>query len=82
MKKNEIALLILVVSIVALATYLVVNALAGQSSAKAVTVERADRFSDSVVAPDERIFRDNAINPTVKVKIGDQSNQQPFTLGQ
>lgn len=82
MKKNEIALLILIVSVVALAAYLIVNPLLGSAAVDPVEVEKAEPFSAEVQEPDEDIFNGNAINPTVKVKIGDQSGQQPFTISQ
>lgn len=82
MKKNEIALLILVMSIVGFATYLTVNAVIGRIAREPVEVEKAEEFSGTVVAPDDSIFNPSAINPTVKVKIGDQSGQQPFTISQ
>lgn len=82
MKKNEIALLILIVSIVALLSYLLVNALVGEAANKTVLVEKAEPFSSKVAEPDPLVFNPQAINPTVKVKIGDQSGQQPFTINQ
>ncbi|MBC7746832.1 hypothetical protein H7Y40_02535 [Pedobacter sp.] len=82
MKKNEVALLILIVSVVALDTYFVINAAVGKAAAKAVIVERADAFTTKLVPPSTTIFNKDAINPTVKVKIGDQSGQQPFTINQ
>ena len=80
MKKNEVAILILIVSIVVLATYFLLNALIGKAAAQPVNVEKAEAFSSELVLPSEKIFNKNAINPTVKVKIGDQSGQQPFTI--
>lgn len=80
MKKNEIAILILIVSVVVVATYLVLNAVVGKASAQPVSVEKAEAFSSELILPSDKIFNKDAINPTVKVKIGDQSGQQPFTI--
>lgn len=82
MKKNEIALLILVMSIVGFVTYLTLNALLGKASSQPVDVEKAEAFQTGIVEPSDSIFNGSAINPTVKVKIGDQSGQQPFTINQ
>lgn len=82
MKKNEIALLLLIVSIVAIATYFIVDAIVGKAAAEPVNVEKAEKFSSQVVTPSDEIFNSNAINPTVKTQIGNQSNQQPFTINQ
>lgn len=80
MKKNEIAILVLIVSIVVVATYFVLNAVIGKAAAQAVNVEKAEAFTTELVLPSDKIFNKDAINPTVKVKIGDQSGQQPFTI--
>lgn len=80
MKKNEIAILVLIVSVVAVLTYFAINAIVGKAATKPVNVERAEAFSSNLVLPSDKIFNKDAINPTVKVKIGDQSGQQPFTI--
>lgn len=81
MKKSEIALIILIVSIVAFATYLIINTFVSKATAQSVEVEVVEVITSEVVEPDPAIFNEDAINPTVKVKIGDQSGQQPFTIG-
>lgn len=82
MKKNEVAILILIVSLVAMVTYFSVNAIIGQAGSKPVAVEVAEPISAEVTQPSDTIFNPGAINPTVKVKIGDQSGEQPFTISQ
>ena len=82
MKKNEIALLIVIVSVVALLTYSIVNAFVGNAISKPVNVKKADVISKDVVLPSDTIFSDTAFNPTVKVSIGNQANRQPFTINQ
>lgn len=78
MKKNEIALLILIIAISIGVAYAAGQALFGSASAKPVDVETVKAISPDIQQPDESIFNQNAINPTVPVKIGDPSNQQPF----
>lgn len=82
MKKSEYALIVLVFGIVAFSTFILVNTFFGSSSLKPVDVEKAERIETSLVEPSTSVFTDGAINPTVKVKIGDPSGQQPFTIGQ
>lgn len=82
MKKSEIALIILIVSIVAFSTYMLVNTFAGKSVSEPVKVEKADPILAEIKQPSGEVFSKQGINPTVKVKIGDQSNQQPFTINQ
>ena len=77
-----VAMVLLIFSVVAFSTYLLVNTFISQASLKPVDVETAEKIEATVVEPSEKVFSEGAINPTVKVKIGDQSNQQPFTIGQ
>lgn len=80
MKKNEIAILVLIVGFAALASYFTVSGLISASKPKAVTIDKAEPLSAQLVAPNEDLFKNpDAYNPTIKVKIGDQSNQQPFS---
>ncbi len=78
MKKNEIALLILIVSICIGIGYTVGQSLLGGKVSKAVDVEDAEVISADIEQPSTEIFNANALNPTVAVRIGDSTNQQPF----
>lgn len=82
MKRNEVALILLVVGIVVLATYALFNALFGQAALSPVEVRSASEIVSSLdgIEPDPAVFNKDAINPAVDVTIGDQSNQQPFTI--
>lgn len=80
MKKNEIALLILIVSVAMVVTYFTIGAFIPEPGKEKVKVEVAEAIAPDVVEPSKNIFNKDAINPTVKVSIGNQSNQQPFTI--
>lgn len=80
MKKNEIALILVVVGVVVIATYAVFNSLFGQSALSPVKVDTTTAISSTVTEPDGAVFNKDAINPAVSVTIGEQSNQQPFTI--
>jgi hypothetical protein len=78
MRKNDIALLVLIVSITLVASFFVVKALFGEPQKQATKVEKVDEISSSIVQPSKNIFNKDAINPTVVIQIGSPENQQPF----
>lgn len=78
MKKNEIALLVLIVAVSIGIAYAIGQSIFGKATSKPVEVETAKAISADVEYPSEAIFNEYAINPTVPVRIGDPSNQQPF----
>lgn len=82
MKRNEIALILLIVGVVIIATYAIFNAVFGNAALSPERVQTTTALSASLsdIEPDPAIFNKNAINPAVSVTIGDQSNQQPFTI--
>lgn len=79
MKKQDIALIILIVSISLLIAYVVGRAIVGDPKQKSVQVPTVEAISTNVEEPDSRIFNKDAINPTVEINIGDSSNRQPFS---
>lgn len=78
MKKNDIALIILIVAVCAVITYFIGNAIIGDQSAKQVSAEVLEPISGNITEPSKKIFNKDAINPTVVIQIGSPSNQQPF----
>jgi hypothetical protein len=79
MKKQDIAIIILIVAISALAAYLIGRAVVGDPQQQSVQVPTVEAISTNVEEPDSRVFNDDAINPTVEINIGDSSNEQPFS---
>jgi len=79
-KRNEIALIFIIVGIVVIGTYTLFNALFGQAALSPVKVKTTTAISSTVDDPSTAVFNKDAINPAVNVTIGDQSNQQPFTI--
>lgn len=79
MKKNDIALIVLITSITLVVSYLVVKAIFGEPASQQTTVEKAEPLAGTIQEPSPRIFNKNAINPTVVIQIGNPSNQQPFS---
>jgi hypothetical protein len=78
MKKNDIALLVLIVSITLVISFFVVKAVFGEPQKQATKVEKIEEISSSIVQPSKSVFNKDAINPTVVIQIGSPENQQPF----
>lgn len=79
MKKSDLALLALIVSLTLVISFLVVKAIFGEATNEATKVEKAESISANLVEPSPSIFNRDAINPTVVIQIGNSGNQQPFT---
>ncbi len=79
MKKSDIALLALIVSLTLVISFLVVKTIFGEATNEATKVEKAESISANLVEPSPTIFNRDAINPTVVIQIGNSGNQQPFT---
>ncbi|HVI69443.1 MAG TPA: hypothetical protein VM581_03205 [Magnetospirillaceae bacterium] len=79
MKKSDLALLALIVSLTLVISFLVVKAIFGEAANEATKVEKTESISANIVAPSPTIFNRDAINPTVVIQIGNSGNQQPFT---
>jgi len=77
-KRNDIALLILIVSLSLVISFLIVKAVFGEPQNQAVKAEVVQPISSQIVQPSSSIFNKNAINPTVVIQIGNPANQQPF----
>ncbi len=77
MNRNNTAVLILVIALVALLSYFLGSAVLGGQTSKAVSVEKAKLIGPDVVTPESNIFNSDAINPTVKITIG-ENNQNPI----
>lgn len=78
MKKNDMALIILIVSISLLVAYFVGKAIIGEPKKQSTQVEVVQPITSNVEQPDPTVFNKDAINPTVPIQIGNPSNQQPF----
>ena len=77
MKRTDIAMIIFIASISIIGSYLVAKTIIGDARSEAVTVKTVDAISQEVSEPDERIFNEDAVNPTVEVYIGGEGGQ-PF----
>ncbi|MEO5499204.1 MAG: hypothetical protein ABIR46_01760 [Candidatus Saccharimonadales bacterium] len=69
MKKNEIAILVLIIGLTALIGYFVGKSLLGGSQLKPVQVESARALTSDVTKPDSTVFNAQGINPTMTITI-------------
>lgn len=75
MKKSDIAMIILIASVSVLTAYFVTRALLGDIKSESVKVKTIEPITAEVVEPDKTVFNENAINPTVEIIIGGDTNQ-------
>lgn len=78
MKKNDLAAIILIVALSGVVSYFVANALIGKPQNDPVQVEQVTPVAPNFPAPDERIFNDKAVDPTVEITNNGQASNQPF----
>ncbi len=77
MKKNDIAVLILIASISFLAAWIIANSFIGEPKGNQ-NVKSAEIISSEVDPIDKKVFSRDAINPTVERSIGKSANSLPF----
>jgi hypothetical protein len=77
MNKNNFAILILIVAVAAGISYAVGNAVLGSKALKPVTVKTTTPIKAEISEPDVAVFPSDAINPTVQITIGDNT-QNPL----
>lgn len=76
MKRTDIAMIIFIASVSVLIAYFVAKTVVGDGKSQAEIVKTVDPISGSVTSPDERIFHEGAVNPTVEVYIGEGEPSQ------
>lgn len=69
MKKNDIAIIIVIVVFVGSIVYFGLNLFVGGQKVKPVKVESAKAIQSTVVDPSASVFNESAINPTVPITI-------------
>lgn len=77
MKKNDIAMIVLIAAISVAVAYFVIGSLPFLAApTESVKVDTIGKYSAEAGEPDERVFNKDAINPTVNVTIGGKSDGQ------
>lgn len=69
MKKTDIALLIIIVSLSGLLSYWVASATIGKANDKPIIVRTVDAITVDDITVDKTVFSKDAINPTVETSI-------------
>ncbi len=67
MKRSEIATIILVAGISAVAMFALAQSLLADKVKRSATTEQTIKVSDDIEQPSKRIFNSDAINPTIEV---------------
>lgn len=75
MKKSDFAMIILIASVSILTAYFVTRGIIGDIKSESATVQTIDPITSEVETPDKSVFNENAINPTVEIIIGGDTNQ-------
>lgn len=78
MKQKDIALIILVSFVSAIASFFISNALFTSPRNRQQQVEVVEKITADFPDPDPKYFNTNAINPTQLIEIGEDPNLQPF----
>lgn len=80
MKQQDIAVIIIIVFIAGIGSYFVSSKFITPSTDKE-SVEVVQPIVSEFTPPDSTVFNTEAINPTVRIKIGPNDNQTPFSSG-
>lgn len=76
MKKNDIAMIVLIAAISTAIAYFVVGSLPFLAApSESVKVDTIEKYSAQAGEPNPAVFNRDAVNPTVEVTIGDPSRQ-------
>lgn len=78
MKQKDIALIIVIAAVAAMISFLSSRALFQSGGNRQQQAEVVDVISTEFTLPDEKYFNENSINPTQQIKIGDNTNPNPF----
>jgi hypothetical protein len=78
MKQKDIALIIVLSVVSAIASFLISGWLFGKPADREQKAEKVDVITSDFSLPDSRYFNANAIDPTQLIQIGDANNPNPF----
>ncbi len=78
MKQKDIALILLIASIAAFASFFASRALFASGTKHDQKAEVVDVITTDFTLPDEKYFNANSIDPTQPITIGDDENNNPF----
>lgn len=79
MKQKDIALIVVISFVSAIASFLISNALFAKPEQKTQQAEVVEAISAEFPEADNRYFNKDAVNPTQPITIGNSANPTPFT---
>lgn len=79
MKQKDIGLILVIVFIGAVLSFFVSQKLFSSADSKQQKAPTVQAISSSFTEPDKTYFNTNSIDPTQIIKIGDNTNPEPFT---
>ncbi len=78
MKQKDIALIVLIAGISAVASFVVSNKLFVTPANRQQQVEVVDVIDPSFTTPNNKYFNSNSIDPTQNSQLGTNNNENPF----
>jgi hypothetical protein len=82
MKQKDIAMVVFIAGIAAIASFFISKAVFASAGNRAQKAEVVDVITTDFVKPSTKYFNSNSIDPTQLIQIGDSSNTNPFASGQ
>lgn len=78
MKQKDIALILVISFISAVMSLVVSNLLFSSKSNRSQTADVVTAITTDFTEPDKKYYNEESVNPTQIIRIGDNTNQQPF----
>ena len=82
MKQKDIALIVVIAFISAIASFFLSNKIFVTPSNRQQKVESVDAITSTFQTPDKKYFNSSSIDPTQPSRTGTDNNQDPFNGGQ
>jgi hypothetical protein len=82
MKQKDIALVIFIAGIAAIASFFLSRAIFASAGNRTQKAETVDAITTEFVKPSDKYFNSSSIDPTQLIQIGGSSNTNPFAPGQ
>jgi len=79
MKQKDIALIIIIVFVSAVASFFISNALFASPENRQQKVEVVEAITSDFPKPSGKYFNSDSIDPTQLIQIGNSTNPDPFT---
>lgn len=78
MKKNDLGAILFIIVIAGVISYFIAGSVIGSPENNPVKIEQVTDIAPTFQVPDQRVFNDKAIDPTVEISGGGQSSDKPF----